>query len=43
MYNVFGQRRVSIIEEETDGREGKGRRSCLGDKIPSIPCRTMGD
>ena len=28
------------IEEETDRREGKGRRCCLGDGIIAIPCRT---
>ena len=28
------------IEEETDRRESKGRRCCLGDRIRSIPCRT---
>ena len=29
------------IEEETDRREGKGRRCCFGDGIQSIPCRTL--
>ena len=28
------------IEEETDRREGKGHRCCLGDEIHSIPCCT---
>ena len=28
------------IEEETERREGKGRRCCLRDEIHSIPCRT---
>ena len=28
-------------EEETDRREGKGRRCCFGDGIQSIPCRTL--
>ena len=32
--------RMDVIEEETDRREGKGRRCCLGDGIHSIPCRT---
>ena len=31
---------VSDIGEETDRKEGKGRRCCLGDRIHSIPCRT---
>ena len=28
------------MEEETDNKEGKGRRWCLGDAIHSMPCRT---
>ena len=37
----YGERgRGGGIEEETDRREGKGRRCCLGDGIHSIPCRT---
>ena len=34
VYNVYP------IEKETDRREGKGRRCCLGDGIHSIPCHT---
>ena len=28
--NIFANRRAALIEEETDRREGKGRRCCLG-------------
>ena len=35
-----GARIPYTIEEETDRREGKGSRCRLGDRIPSIPCRT---
>ena len=30
----------STIQEESDRREGKGRRCWLGDGIDSNPCRT---
>ena len=37
---MLNSRLVSYIEEETDRREGKGRRCCLGDGIHSILFRT---
>ena len=33
--------KVSVIEEDSDRREGKGRRCWLGDGIDSFPCRTL--
>ena len=31
---------VRMYEEKTDRKESKGRHSCLGDRLHSIPCCT---
>ena len=37
---LFTASMADIIEQESDRREGKGRRCCLVDGIDSSPCRT---
>ena len=39
-HQAAGTRYLACIEEESDRRQGKGRRCWLGERIDSVPCRT---